>query len=82
MALAALAACQVSAPRRPVPTRTPLPPPVTVPGQRPPIDVFAVPDAVPRVEPRSPWGNPPFYDVFGKRYYLRPTCRGYDERGV
>jgi hypothetical protein len=33
-----------------------------------------VPDAVPRVEPRSRYGNPPFYDVFGKRYYVCPRA--------
>ena len=41
-----------------------------------------VPDAVPRVEPRSRSGNPPFYDVFGKRYYVLSTNIGYVERGV
>ena len=42
----------------------------------------AVPDAVPRVEPRSRNGNPPFYDVFGKRYYVLSSSVGYWERGV
>ncbi|MGD8425130.1 MAG: septal ring lytic transglycosylase RlpA family lipoprotein, partial [Gammaproteobacteria bacterium] len=32
--------------------------------KRPP-DLSDVPDAVPRVEPRSASGNPPFYEVFG-----------------
>ena len=40
------------------------------------------PDAVPRVEPRSRNGNPPFYDVFGKRYYVLSSSVGYVERGV
>ncbi len=70
---AALSACQSTAPLRSAP-------PVTLPA--PPADVLAIPNAVPRVEPRSPYGNPPFYDVFGKRYYVRRTCRGYDKRGV
>jgi rare lipoprotein A len=41
-----------------------------------------VPDAVPRVEPRSRYGNPPFYEVFGKRYYVLSSSVGYWERGV
>jgi len=41
-----------------------------------------VPDAVPRIEPRSRYGNPPFYDVFGKRYTVLPSSTGYVERGV
>jgi rare lipoprotein A len=41
-----------------------------------------VPDAIPRVEPRSRYGNPPFYEVFGKRYYVMPSSVGYVERGV
>jgi rare lipoprotein A len=33
-------------------------------------------------EPRSSRGNPPFYDVLGKRYHVLPTSAGYRERGV
>jgi rare lipoprotein A len=40
------------------------------------------PDAVPQVEPRSRYGNPPFYDVFGKRYYVLSSSSAYVERGV
>jgi len=43
---------------------------------------MAIPDAVPRVEPRSKFGNPPFYDVLGHRYFVRATADGYVERGV
>jgi rare lipoprotein A len=32
--------------------------------------------------PRSDRGNPPFYDVLGKRYYVLPTSDGYRARGV
>lgn len=32
--------------------------------------------------PRSDRGNPPFYDVLGKRYYVLATSEGYHERGV
>jgi rare lipoprotein A len=48
----------------------------------PGLDPNAVPDAVPRIEARSRYGNPPFYEVFGKRYYVLSTNIGYIERGV
>jgi rare lipoprotein A len=41
-----------------------------------------VPDVVPRSEPRSRSGNPPFYDVLGKRYFVLSSNVGYVERGV
>src|SRR5690606_35820371 len=34
-----------------------------------------------RATPSGP-GNPPFYDVLGRRYYVRATSDGYDETGV
>lgn len=49
---------------------------------RPPRDVLAIPDAVPKVEPRSRYGNPQNYVVFGKRYHVMPTSDGYVERGI
>jgi rare lipoprotein A len=52
------------------------------PQAPPPITPQAVADAVPRVEPRSRYGNPPFYDVFGKRYYVLSSSVAYVERGV
>jgi rare lipoprotein A len=33
-------------------------------------------------EPRSSRGNPPFYDVLGKRYHVLPSSAGYVQRGV
>ena len=45
-------------------------------------DIAAVPDAIPRFEPRSKRGNPPFYNVLGKRYAVLPTAEGYLERGI
>jgi len=48
---------------------------------RPP-DVSRVPDAVPKAEPRSARGNPPFYEVMGRRYYVMQTADGYRERGI
>jgi rare lipoprotein A len=47
-----------------------------------PPDVFSIPDAVPRAEPRSTRGNPPFYEVFGKRYYVLASSEGHVERGT
>lgn len=47
-----------------------------------PPDVMAIPDAVPRHEPRSRYGNPASYVVFGKRYHVMPTSAGYVERGI
>ena len=32
--------------------------------------------------PRSDRGNPPFYDVLGKRYHVLPSSAGYHARGV
>ena len=39
-------------------------------------------DPVPRKEPRSRYGNPPVYEVFGIKYYVSDTSYGYKERGV
>ncbi len=46
------------------------------------IDVASIPDAVPRVEPRSRYGNPASYKVNGKRYYTLKASSGYRERGI
>ncbi|HQX46546.1 MAG TPA: septal ring lytic transglycosylase RlpA family protein [Steroidobacteraceae bacterium] len=75
---AALLAAGCAAPR-PKPSPAPAPVPATPP---PPTDVAAIPDAVPRAEPRSLRGNPPFYEVFGKRYAVLATAEGHIERGV
>jgi rare lipoprotein A len=37
---------------------------------------------VPREEPRSRYGNPPVYEVYGVRYRVLPSSYGYQERGV
>ncbi len=73
-----LAACS-STPPLPL-----LTPPAAAPAptaSTPPL-VDAVPDAVPRAESRSRSGNPPFYVVFGKRYFVLSSSVGYRERGV
>ena len=58
------------------------PPPVATPPPPPPADAGTVPDAVPRAEARSAHGNPPFYDVLGRRYFVLASAEGYVERGV
>jgi len=39
-------------------------------------------DPVPRTEPRSRYGNPASYVVFGRRYHTLKSGAGYRERGV
>jgi rare lipoprotein A len=41
-----------------------------------------IPDAVPRVEPKSGLGNPESYVVFGKRYHTLSSSEGYEAEGV
>ncbi|UGB37711.1 septal ring lytic transglycosylase RlpA family protein [Frateuria soli] len=48
----------------------------------PPIDVSTIPEPVPKVEPRSLYGNKSPYTVLGKTYRVLPSARGYDERGI
>lgn len=43
--------------------------------------VEKIPDAVPRNEPRSKFGNDP-YVALGKKYYPMKSAQGYNERGV
>jgi rare lipoprotein A len=76
----ALTACSVVA-HRPAPT-APAPPAAVAPPPAPPENPAVIPDAVPRVEPRSAHGNPPFYDVLGQRYFVLASADGYLERGV
>lgn len=46
------------------------------------VDLSHVPDAVPRVEPKSRGGNKSTYTVWGKRYYVMDSSAGYRERGT
>ncbi|UCE88929.1 MAG: septal ring lytic transglycosylase RlpA family protein [Pseudomonadota bacterium] len=46
------------------------------------VEVAHIPDATPRAEPRSRYGNNPTYKVNGKRYHVMKSSRGYRERGV
>lgn len=84
-ALALLAAALLAAgcggtPRHAAPAASS--PPSATPVPPPPAELASIPDAVPRAEPRSLRGNPPFYEVFGKRYTVLATAEGYRERGV
>ncbi|MGC3871930.1 septal ring lytic transglycosylase RlpA family protein [Halomonas sp. GXIMD04776] len=47
-----------------------------------PPDVSDVPDAVPRVEPRSASGNRPTYQVWGKTYHVLSDSTGYEKQGT
>jgi rare lipoprotein A len=67
-----LAAC-TTVPRRVV---------TAAPVTRVPGGAADIPDAVPRTEARSVHGNPPFYDVNGRRYQVLARADGFFERGV
>jgi rare lipoprotein A len=73
LAAAALLAACAQTPRRPAPAPQPVPSPPqnAAPGE-----------LVPRVEPRSSSGNPPFYEVGGHRYVVLASAANYRERGV
>jgi len=47
-----------------------------------PVDVANIPDAVPKYEPKSKFGNPDSYIVNGKKYYVRRDSAGFVERGI
>lgn len=55
--------------------------PPAAPAGRP-ADLARVPDAVPRVEPRSKYGNMKTYEVFGKRYYVLNSSKGFKQQGI
>jgi rare lipoprotein A len=71
-----MAACS-SAPPRPEGAG-----PAATPEPETPPPAQSVQDVVPRSERRSRSGNPPFYDVLGKRYFVLSSNVGYVERGV
>jgi rare lipoprotein A len=63
----------------------PITPPATLSGPRArPSDaeLLALPDAIPRIEPRALLGNPAFYEVYGQRYKVLSSAHGFIERGV
>jgi len=46
------------------------------------IDIAAIPDAVPRIEPRSRYGNQRSYSVNGKRYHVRDNSTAFQQQGT
>ncbi len=46
-----------------------------------PVDVSRIPDAVPRVEPLSLYGNPVSYEQDGETYIVLKSAQGYKTRG-
>jgi len=47
-----------------------------------PPDIESVPDAIPRDEPRSRYGNPDSYDALGEQYQvMQQAPKGYREKG-
>ncbi len=48
----------------------------------PPVPVEQIPDAVPKAEPLSKYGNPDSYVVDGRRYYVLKNADGFVERGI
>ena len=47
-----------------------------------PVDVSKIPNATPKFEPKSRFGNPHSYVVYGKRYFVLKSAKGYHQRGI
>ena len=45
-------------------------------------DVSQLPEPVPKSEPRSRYGNPDTYSVWGKTYRVLPSAEGYQAEGL
>jgi rare lipoprotein A len=72
VALLALAGC----------TREPLRPAAPPAPVSPPAGSGVAGEVVPPDEPRARYGNPPFYEVNGRRYVVLPSAVGYVEQGI
>jgi rare lipoprotein A len=46
------------------------------------VDLAAIPDAVPRAEPRASSGNMREYEVFGRTYRVLESSEGYEAEGL
>jgi rare lipoprotein A len=46
------------------------------------VDETKIPDAVPKKEPRSKYGNLASYRVFGKTYHVMSSSKNYEEQGT
>ena len=44
-------------------------------------EVHHIPNATPKTEPLSKYGNPPTYSALGKRYYVMSHAKGYQSKG-
>lgn len=51
-------------------------------GPSNPVDVSDIKDAVPKVEPRSKYGNSKNYKVLGKWYSVKQSSKGYVAKGI
>ncbi|BBB15487.1 rare lipoprotein A [Candidatus Rickettsiella viridis] len=74
MLILALTACSTTSSRR-YPLRQDKPPSFR-------INANKIPNAVPKAEPLSKRGNPKSYVVFGRRYYVFKSARGYHATGT
>lgn len=52
------------------------------PPKKAEVNPLSVPDAVPKAEPRSKYGNPDSYVVLGKRYTTLKSAAGFSQRGI
>jgi rare lipoprotein A len=46
------------------------------------VNVSQIPDAKPKIEAKSKYGNPYTYTVYGKRYYVLPNSKNYHATGI
>ncbi len=46
------------------------------------VDVSSIPNAIPKNEAKSRYGNPKSYVVFDKRYYVMESSKGFVEKGI
>ena len=95
LSVLALSACAPGPTRqttRPAPTKSrvvpaePAKPPILVDGPPAKADIppnlAELPDAVPQPEPKSRYGNPDSYEVFGETYRPLESARGFRELGL
>lgn len=47
-----------------------------------PVDISSIQDPVPRLEPKSRYGNPESYVVNGEKYHVLNSSTGFVERGI
>lgn len=46
------------------------------------VDASNIPDAIPKAESLSKFGNNPTYQVYGKKYRVMRSSKNYEERGI